>query len=78
MVPARRPVLSLLPPGNIKLRFFVPEAELPKLALGDAVTVHLRRLRGRSHGQGHFIATHGRIHAAGDLQPRGARTSWCS
>jgi HlyD family secretion protein len=39
MVPAGRPVLSILPPGNIKVRFFVPEAVLPKLALGDAVQV---------------------------------------
>ena len=38
-VPASRPVLALLPPGNIKLRFFVPEAELPKIALGDMVRV---------------------------------------
>ena len=38
-VPAGRPVLALLPPGNIKLRFFVPEATLPKIALGDAVTI---------------------------------------
>jgi HlyD family secretion protein len=39
-VPAGRPVLSLLPPGNIKVRFFVSETVLPKIALGDAVTVH--------------------------------------
>ena len=39
MVPASRPVVSLLPPGNIKVRFFVPEALLPKIALGDAVEV---------------------------------------
>jgi HlyD family secretion protein len=39
MVPAGRPVLSILPPGNIKLRFFVAEALLPKLALGDTVEV---------------------------------------
>ena len=39
-VPAGRPVVSLLPPGNIKIRFFVPEATLPKVALGDAVTIH--------------------------------------
>ena len=38
-VPAGRPVLVLLPPGNIKLRFFVPEAVLPKIALGDNVRV---------------------------------------
>ena len=39
LVPAGRPVVSLLPPGNIKLRFFVPEATLAKIALGDAVLV---------------------------------------
>jgi len=38
-VPAGRPVLALLPPGNIKLRFFVSEAMLPKVALGDNVRV---------------------------------------
>ena len=30
MVPAGRPVVSLLPPGNIKMRFFVPEPMLPR------------------------------------------------
>ncbi len=39
VVPAGRPVVSLLPPGNIKVRFFVPETVLPKIALGDAVTI---------------------------------------
>src|SRR6201987_2803932 len=39
MVPAQRPVLSIMPPGNMKLRFFVPEAQLPKLAIGDVVRV---------------------------------------
>lgn len=39
MVPAGRPVLSLLPPGNIKVRFFVPEATLPKIALGENVQI---------------------------------------
>jgi HlyD family secretion protein len=39
VVPAGRPVVSLLPPGNIKIRFFVPEAELPKLSLGQTVAV---------------------------------------
>jgi len=40
LVPAGRPVVSLLPPGNIKVRFFVPETELPKITLGDAVSIH--------------------------------------
>jgi HlyD family secretion protein len=39
MVPAGRPVVALLPPGNVKIRFFVPEATLPSISLGDTVTV---------------------------------------
>ena len=39
MVPAGRPVLSLLPPGNIKVRFYVPEAALPGIAYGDEINV---------------------------------------
>jgi HlyD family secretion protein len=35
VVAAGRPVISLLPPGNIKIRFFVPEALLPQIKLGD-------------------------------------------
>ena len=39
MVPQQRPVLSILPPGNMKVRFFVPETDLPKLAVGQDVRV---------------------------------------
>jgi len=39
MVPAGRPVVALLPPGNVKIRFFVPEATLPSISLNDVVTV---------------------------------------
>ncbi|MPZ56453.1 MAG: efflux RND transporter periplasmic adaptor subunit [Rhizobiales bacterium] len=39
MVTAGRPVVALLPPGNIKVRFFVPEATLPTIAIGDAVAL---------------------------------------
>jgi HlyD family secretion protein len=39
MVPAGRPVVALLPPGNVKIRFFVPEATLPSISLNDMVTV---------------------------------------
>lgn len=39
MVPAGKPVVALLPPSNLKLRFFVSEAVLPKIKLGDAVKV---------------------------------------
>jgi HlyD family secretion protein len=40
LVPAGRPVLSLLPPGNIKVRFFVPETELARISLGQPVSIH--------------------------------------
>ena len=35
---AGQPVISLLPAGNLSLRFFVPEADLAKAQLGAAVT----------------------------------------
>jgi HlyD family secretion protein len=37
MVPASRPVVALLPPANVKLRFFVPQSVLPQLAPGGSV-----------------------------------------
>jgi HlyD family secretion protein len=39
IAPAGRPVLALLPPANIKVRFFVPEATLPTIAIGDTIRV---------------------------------------
>jgi HlyD family secretion protein len=39
MVTAGHPVVALLPPANVKVRFFVPEAVLPRLKLGETVTV---------------------------------------
>jgi HlyD family secretion protein len=39
VVPAGRPIVSLLPPGNIKIRFFVGEALLPQLTLNGAVAL---------------------------------------
>jgi HlyD family secretion protein len=39
MVTASRPIVALLPPGNIKVRFFVPQTVLPRIAYGEAVTV---------------------------------------
>jgi HlyD family secretion protein len=39
MVPAGRPVLALLPPGNVKVRFFAPETLVPNIAYGDVVRI---------------------------------------
>src|SRR5262245_6407058 len=39
LVPAGKPIVAILPPNNLKIRFFVNEATLPKLKLGEPVTV---------------------------------------
>jgi HlyD family secretion protein len=38
-VPPGRPVIALLPPGNLKIRFFVPEGLLPGVRYGQTVNV---------------------------------------
>jgi HlyD family secretion protein len=38
-VPPGRAVMSLLPPGNLKIRFFAPEALLPDIKYGQTVDV---------------------------------------
>jgi HlyD family secretion protein len=57
MVPERRPVLSIMPPGNMKIRFFVPETELPKLAIGDEVKVTCDNCSADLTAKIYFIAT---------------------
>ncbi|MFG1462766.1 HlyD family efflux transporter periplasmic adaptor subunit [Xanthobacter sp. DSM 24535] len=39
LVPEGRPVASMLPPGLVKVRFFVPQAALAKVVLGAPVAV---------------------------------------
>jgi HlyD family secretion protein len=39
LVAAGRPVVALLPPGNMKVRFFVSEAMLPKVTLDDTINI---------------------------------------
>jgi HlyD family secretion protein len=39
VVTASKPIVALLPPGNMKVRFFVPQAVLPSIVLGQTVTV---------------------------------------
>jgi len=56
LVPAGRPVLSVLPPGNIKVRFFVPEAELPLVSLGQDVTIHCDGCKADVNAKVTFIA----------------------
>lgn len=57
MVPAQRPVLSIMPPGNMKVRFFVAEGDLPKLALGDSVRIGCDGCAANLTAKIYFIAT---------------------
>jgi HlyD family secretion protein len=57
MVPAQRPVLSIMPPGNMKIRFYVPETDLPTLAIGDEVRVSCDNCAADLNAKIYFIAT---------------------
>jgi HlyD family secretion protein len=39
MVQAGRPIVSLLPPENTRVRFFVPQAVLPQVHIGDRIAI---------------------------------------
>ena len=56
-VPAQRPAVSILPPGNMKVRFFVPEPELPKLKIGENVRVTCDGCASDLTAKIYFIAT---------------------
>jgi HlyD family secretion protein len=57
MVPAGRPIVALLPPGNLKVRFYVPEAMLPRLAYGDVIKVNCDGCAGDITARISFIAS---------------------
>jgi HlyD family secretion protein len=56
-VPAGRPVVSLLPPGNLKIRFFVPEGALSSVRLGRTVQVDCDGCDQRLEATVNWIAT---------------------
>jgi HlyD family secretion protein len=56
-VAAQRPVLSIMPPGNMKARFYVPEAALPTIAIGDEVRVNCDNCAADLTAKIYFIAT---------------------
>ncbi|CCD94751.1 conserved hypothetical protein [Bradyrhizobium sp. ORS 375] len=57
MVAAQRPVLSIMPPGNMKLRFYVSETDLPKFAIGDEVRVTCDNCAADLTARVYFLAT---------------------
>jgi HlyD family secretion protein len=56
-VAAGAPIVSLLPPGNVKLRFYVPETLIGAMRIGDAVTVHCDGCGADIAAKVRFIAT---------------------
>ena len=72
-VPPGRAVMSLLPPGNLKLRFFAPETQLPAIKYGATVNVSCDGCAPGPDRESELHRRQRRIHAAGDLQPGRAR-----
>jgi HlyD family secretion protein len=40
LVVAGRPIMAILPPGNVKVRFYISQGMLPRISIGDTVAVH--------------------------------------
>ncbi len=55
-VPANRPVISLLPPQNVKLRAFVPQDRIGAIHAGDPVRVFVDGAAGPVAGKVSFIS----------------------
>ncbi len=55
-VAAGRPIVSLLPPQNVKLRVFVPETRLGPMHVGDPVQVFVDGVKGAVAGKVSFIS----------------------
>ena len=56
MVPADRPVVALLPPGNLKVRFYVPEKLLAYISYGETVEIGCDGCAGDLSARVKFIA----------------------
>jgi HlyD family secretion protein len=55
-VPAGRPVVALLPPSNLKFRFFAPQAVLPEIKYGEIVGISCDGCEARLTAKVSFIA----------------------
>ena len=55
-VPAGKPVVALLPPGNLKIRFFAPQAVLPEIKYGETVGISCDGCEKDLKGKVSFVA----------------------
>jgi HlyD family secretion protein len=72
-VPAGSPVVRMLPPKNVKLRFFVPESRGRKSQARPQRQRPLRRLRSGRARRGELRIERPRVHAPHHLQQRNPR-----
>lgn len=56
-VPAGRPVVSLLPPGNVKARFYVPQAALSSMTPGREVEIRCDGCSGPFAARASFVSS---------------------
>jgi HlyD family secretion protein len=56
-VAAGRPVVSLLPPGNVKVRFYVPQTLLGAISIGRSVEVRCDGCPAPVAGEVSFVAS---------------------
>ena len=57
MVDPGRPIVSILPPKNVKIRFFVPQSHLPAIQIGDRVQVSCDGCSDDLYARVSFIST---------------------
>ena len=57
-VPVGRPIVSLLPPGNVKVRFYVAEPLLASIAIGDPIRFHCDGCPADMAGKITFMSRH--------------------
>jgi HlyD family secretion protein len=57
MVEPGRSILSIVPPGNVKVRFFVPQAAVPTIHIGDRVQIQCDGCRNDLIARVSFIST---------------------
>ena len=72
-----RPIISLLPPGNVRVRFFVPQAVLPRVALGDRIAVSCDGCAGNIVARVNFISTQAEF-TPPIIYSQEERARWCS
>ena len=72
VVNAGQAVVALLPPRNLKVRFFVAEPVRAGLQVDQTISRHLRRLPAGPPRQDQLHRARGGVHAAGDLLARAA------